>query len=151
MLALIAEGLTAQGIKFVTLTGETVDRETPIRQFQSGAVRVFLLSLKAGGVGLNLTAADTVIHYDPWWNPAVEAQATARAHRIGQTKPVFVTRLVTQGTLEERMMTLLARKRELAAALLEGGSSALTGITLADVESLLAPLTSLAATASQPQ
>jgi SNF2 family DNA or RNA helicase len=151
MLALIAEGLTEQGIQFVTLTGETVDRETPINQFQSGAVRVFLLSLKAGGVGLNLTAADTVIHYDPWWNPAVEAQATARAHRIGQTKPVFVTRLVTQGTLEERMMTLLARKRELAAALLEGGSSALTGITLADVESLLAPLTSLAATASQPQ
>ncbi|MFN6171400.1 MAG: SNF2-related protein [Burkholderiales bacterium] len=151
MLALIAEGLTAQGIEFVTLTGETVDRETPINQFQSGAVRVFLLSLKAGGVGLNLTAADTVIHYDPWWNPAVEAQATARAHRIGQTKPVFVTRLVTQGTLEERMMTLLARKRELAAALLEGGGSALTGITLADVESLLAPLNSLAATPSQPQ
>jgi superfamily II DNA or RNA helicase len=151
MLALIAEGLTEQGIKFVTLTGDTVDRETPINQFQSGAVRVFLLSLKAGGVGLNLTAADTVIHYDPWWNPAVEAQATARAHRIGQTKPVFVTRLVTQGTLEERMMTLLARKRELASALLEGGGSALTGITLADVESLLAPVNSLAAIPSQPQ
>jgi SNF2 family DNA or RNA helicase len=81
----------------------------------------------------------------------VEAQATARAHRIGQTKPVFVTRLVTQSTLEERMMTLLARKRELAAALLEGGGSALTGITLADVESLLAPLNSLAATPFQPQ
>jgi SNF2 family DNA or RNA helicase len=147
MLALIAEGLTEQGIAFVTLTGDTVDRETPVQKFQSGEVRVFLLSLKAGGVGLNLTAADTVIHYDPWWNPAVEAQATARAHRIGQLKPIFVTRLVTQGTLEERMMTLLARKRELAAALLEGEGSALTGITLADVESLLAPISSLV---SQP-
>jgi superfamily II DNA or RNA helicase len=143
MLALIAESLTAENIRFVTLTGETVDRETPIAQFQSGEVKVFLLSLKAGGVGLNLTAADTVIHYDPWWNPAVEAQATARAHRIGQTKPVFVTKLVSQGTLEERMMTLLARKRELAAALLDGEGSALTGMTLADVESLLAPISTL--------
>jgi SNF2 family DNA or RNA helicase len=132
-------------IDFVTLTGDTTDRDTPIKRFQSGEVRVFLLSLKAGGVGLNLTAADTVIHYDPWWNPAVEAQATARAHRIGQTKPVFVTRLVSQGTLEERMMTLLARKRELAAALLDGEGSALTGLTMADVEELLAPISSFVA------
>ncbi len=145
MLALIAEGLTALNIDFVTLTGDTTDRDTPIKRFQSGDVRVFLLSLKAGGVGLNLTAADTVIHYDPWWNPAVEAQATARAHRIGQTKPVFVTRLVSQGTLEERMMTLLARKRELAAALLDGEGSALTGLTMADVEELLAPISSFVA------
>jgi len=144
MLALISEALNAEGIKYVTLTGDTRDRETPIREFQSGEVRVFLLSLKAGGVGLNLTAADTVIHYDPWWNPAVEAQATARAHRIGQVKPVFVTRLVAQGTLEESMMTLIARKRELAAALLDGEAGALTGITIADVESLLAPISSLA-------
>ena len=143
MLALIAEGLTAQNIVFETLTGDTRDRETPIARFQSGEVRVFLLSLKAGGVGLNLTAADTVIHYDPWWNPAVEAQATARAHRIGQTKPVFVTKLVSQGTLEERMMGLLERKRELAAALLEGEGSALSGITMADVKSLLAPINTL--------
>ena len=147
MLALIGAELTAEGIKYVTLTGDTRDRETPIREFQSGEVRVFLLSLKAGGVGLNLTAADTVIHYDPWWNPAVEAQATARAHRIGQVKPVFVTRLVAQGTLEESMMTLIARKRELAAALLDGEAGALTGITIADVESLLAPISSLAETA----
>ncbi len=145
MLALIAEGLTALNIDFVTLTGDTTDRDTPIKRFQAGEVRVFLLSLKAGGVGLNLTAADTVIHYDPWWNPAVEAQATARAHRIGQTKPVFVTRLVSQGTLEERMMTLLARKRELAAALLDGEGSALTGLTMADVEELLAPISSFVA------
>ena len=146
MLALISEALSEEGIKFVTLTGDTRDRETPIREFQSGEVPVFLLSLKAGGVGLNLTAADTVIHYDPWWNPAVEAQATARAHRIGQHKPVFVTRLVAQGTLEESMMTLIARKRELAAALLDGDAGALTGITLADVESLLAPMSSFAET-----
>ena len=145
MLALIAEGLTERGIEYVTLTGDTTDRNTPIARFQSGAVRVFLLSLKAGGVGLNLTAADTVIHYDPWWNPAVEAQATARAHRIGQTNPVFVTRLVSQGTLEERMMTMLARKRELAAALLEGEGSALTGLTMADVEELLAPISTFVA------
>ena len=143
MLVLIGEALDAEKIEYVILTGDTLDRETPIARFQAGEVRVFLLSLKAGGVGLNLTAADTVIHYDPWWNPAVEAQATARAHRIGQTKPVFVTRLISQGTLEERMMVMLERKRGLAAALLNGEGSALTGITLADVESLLAPITSL--------
>ena len=80
------------------LTGETKDRATPVRRFQAGEVPVFLISLKAGGVGLNLTAADTVIHYDPWWNPAVEDQATDRAHRIGQDKQVFVHRLVTLGT-----------------------------------------------------
>jgi superfamily II DNA or RNA helicase len=143
MLALIAQGLAEQGIEYVQLTGDTIDRETPIARFQNGDVRVFLLSLKAGGVGLNLTAADTVIHYDPWWNPAVEAQATARAHRMGQTKPVFVTKLVAKGTLEERMMALLDRKRELANALLLGDGNALTGITADDVESLLAPISSL--------
>ncbi len=143
MLALIAQGLTEQNINYVQLTGDTVDRETPIMRFQNGDVNVFLLSLKAGGVGLNLTAADTVIHYDPWWNPAIEAQATARAHRMGQTKPVFVTKLVSKGTLEERMMALLDRKRELANALLSGDGNALTGITNEDVESLLAPISSL--------
>jgi superfamily II DNA or RNA helicase len=143
MLKIIGEGLSAQGIDFEKLTGDTVERATPIARFQSGEVNVFLLSLKAGGVGLNLTAADTVIHFDPWWNPAVEEQATARAHRIGQKNPVFVTRLVSKGTLEERMLTLLARKRELAAALLEGEGSALTGLTMADVEELLAPIHSL--------
>jgi SNF2 family DNA or RNA helicase len=76
------------------LTGDTVDRTTPVRKFETGKVPLFLLSLKAGGTGLNLTAADTVIHYDPWWNPAVENQATDRAHRIGQNKPVFVYKLI---------------------------------------------------------
>lgn len=143
MLALIADMLNEQKIEFALLTGDTTDRDTPIEQFQSGKVSVFLLSLKAGGVGLNLTAADTVIHYDPWWNPAVEAQATARAHRMGQDKPVIVTKLVAKGTLEERMLTMLARKRDLASALLEGEGNALTGLTVADVDALLAPISSL--------
>jgi SNF2 family DNA or RNA helicase len=91
MLALIEHELDKADIRYVTLTGDTVDREVPIRRFQDCEVPIFLISLKAGGVGLNLTAADTVIHYDPWWNPAVENQATDRAHRLGQDKPVFVT------------------------------------------------------------
>ena len=143
MLALIAEMLNEKKIEFALLTGDTLDRDTPIEQFQSGKVSVFLLSLKAGGVGLNLTAADTVIHYDPWWNPAVEAQATARAHRMGQDKPVIVTKLVAKGTLEERMLTMLARKRDLASALLDGEGNALTGLTVADVDALLAPISTL--------
>ena len=143
MLALIAEMLNAQGIAFSLLTGDTTDRDTPIADFQAGKTKVFLLSLKAGGVGLNLTAADTIIHYDPWWNPAVEAQATARAHRMGQDKPVIVTKLVAKGTLEERMLDMLARKRELASALLEGEGNALTGLTVADVDALLAPISTL--------
>jgi len=86
-------------IDFVRLTGDTADRATPVRRFQACEGPLFLISLKAGGTGLNLTAADTVIHYDPWWNPAVEQQATDRAHRIGQDKPVFVYKLVTKGTV----------------------------------------------------
>ena len=88
---------------------------------------LFLISLKAGGTGLNLTAADTVIHYDPWWNPAVEDQATDRAHRIGQDKPVFVYKLVAQGTVEERMLELQQRKKALAAGIYEAGGNAAAG------------------------
>ena len=107
---------------------------------QNGEVPLFLLSLKAGGVGLNLTAADTVIHYDPWWNPAAEAQASDRAHRIGQDKPVFVFRLITSGTVEERIEELKARKAELAAAVLEGGGSReKLSFEQADLDTLLAP------------
>ena len=84
------------------------DRATPVARFQDGEVPLFLISLKAGGTGLNLTAADTVIHYDPWWNPAVEDQATDRAHRIGQDKPVFVYKLIAEGTVEERILELQA-------------------------------------------
>jgi superfamily II DNA or RNA helicase len=123
MLALIARELDRRHLKYVTLTGETRDRAEPVRKFQDGEVPLFLLSLKAGGVGLNLTAADTVIHYDPWWNPAAEAQASDRAHRIGQDKPVFVYRLICAGTVEERIEQLKARKAELAQAVLEGGGT----------------------------
>lgn len=114
MLDLIKPRLDAAGIPFVELTGDTRDRAEPVRAFQAGEVPVFLISLKAGGRGLNLTAADTVIHYDPWWNPAVEDQASDRAHRIGQTKSVFVYKLIAADTVEERILELQQRKAELA-------------------------------------
>ena len=101
---------------------------------------LFLISLKAGGTGLNLTAADTVIHYDPWWNPAVEQQATDRAYRIGQDKPVFVYKLIARGPLEEKIQQLQARKAALAAGVLEDGKN--TGLQLqeSDIDALFAPL-----------
>jgi len=114
MLSLIGDSLEAAGIDYVKLTGQTRNRTEIIDKFQSGSVPVFLISLKAGGVGLNLTAADTVIHYDPWWNPAVENQATDRAYRIGQEKPVFVYKLICDETVEERVLALQARKQKLA-------------------------------------
>jgi superfamily II DNA or RNA helicase len=140
MLKLIAAELDRRRIRYVTLTGETRDRAEPVQRFQNGEVPLFLLSLKAGGVGLNLTAADTVIHYDPWWNPAAEAQASDRAHRIGQDKPVFVFRLITSGTVEERIEELKARKAQLAAAVLEGGGSRQKlSFDQTDLDTLLAP------------
>ncbi|MCB1627369.1 MAG: DEAD/DEAH box helicase [Xanthomonadales bacterium] len=129
MLALLGEALERQRMPYLLLTGDSSDRETPVRRFQAREVPLFLISLRAGGFGLNLTAADTVIHYDPWWNPAVEAQATDRAHRIGQDKPVFVYRLIARDTVEERIVQLQDRKRELAEALLDdpaGGPGELT-------------------------
>ncbi|KAA0908900.1 SWF/SNF helicase family protein, partial [Aquicoccus porphyridii] len=114
MLALIEDALRQRGVDYVLLTGETRDRRAPVQRFQSGKVPVFLISLKAGGVGLNLTAADTVIHYDPWWNPAVENQASDRAYRIGQDKPVFVYRLIARGTVEEKIQHLQQEKAALA-------------------------------------
>ena len=109
-----------------------------MKRFQAGKVPLFLISLKAGGVGLNLTAADTVIHYDPWWNPAVEDQATDRAHRIGQKNKVFVHRLVTLGTIEEKMEVLKEKKRAIVASVMDaehGGALKLTG---EDIEELFA-------------
>ncbi len=99
------------------LTGSTRNRDDVIMEFQEGKVQVFLISLKAGGVGLNLTAADTVIHYDPWWNPAVERQATDRAYRIGQDKLVFVYKLLTEETVEEKILLMQQNKQALADAL----------------------------------
>jgi SNF2 family DNA or RNA helicase len=138
MLALIEERLAASGIAFVKITGDVRDRATPVERFQAGDVPVFLISLKAGGTGLNLTAADTVILYDPWWNPAVEAQAIDRSHRIGQDKPVFVHRLVTLATIEERMVELQRRKGALADGLFDPEAGSALEITAADVELLLA-------------
>ncbi|HEY0721553.1 MAG TPA: DEAD/DEAH box helicase, partial [Gammaproteobacteria bacterium] len=142
MLGLIEEELEAQGIDYVKLTGATRKREEVVAAFQTGAVPVFLISLKAGGVGLNLTAADTVIHYDPWWNPAAENQATDRAHRIGQQKRVFVYKLVVAGSIEEKILALQERKAELAAGILGEDSSALAKFSESDIHALLAPLPS---------
>ena len=136
MLALIEAELAARNLPYALLTGETRDRETVVSRFQDRVVPLFLISLKAGGVGLTLTAADTVIHYDPWWNPAVEDQATDRAHRIGQDKPVFVHRLITLGTIEEKMETLKARKQALVAGILNAEAGATLRMTEADVEAL---------------
>ncbi len=140
MLGLISEGLLARGVGHVTLTGSTADRQKPIDAFQSGRADVFLISLKAGGAGLNLVGADTVIHYDPWWNPAAQAQATDRAHRIGQTKPVFVHDLIIAGSVEERMLGLQRHKRDLADAILEPQSGRGSTLSERDVDDLLAPL-----------
>jgi len=139
MLALIEQALDERGQRYALLTGDTRDRAKAVEQFQGGEVPLFLLSLKAGGTGLNLTAADTVIHYDPWWNPAVEAQATDRAHRIGQDKPVFVYRLLCAGTIEERMRMLQARKARLAQALLGDEAGLARALGAEDIEALLAP------------
>jgi superfamily II DNA or RNA helicase len=136
MLALIEESIKPLGMNYVTLTGDTRDRAKPVDDFQAGKVKLFLISLKAGGVGLNLTAADTVIHYDPWWNPTVENQATDRAHRIGQTKSVFVHRLITENTIEEKMEVLKARKSALADGILSGAGSSALRITEDDVQML---------------
>jgi superfamily II DNA or RNA helicase len=125
MLDLMKPRLDEAGIPFVELRGDTRDRATPVQRFEAGEVPLFLISLKAGGRGLNLTSADTVIHYDPWWNPAVEAQASDRAHRIGQTKSVFVYKLIATDTVEERILELQQRKAELASiAFQEGGGMA---------------------------
>jgi SNF2 family DNA or RNA helicase len=140
MLALIEEELDARRIPYALLTGETKDRAAQVAAFQQGAVEIFLISLKAGGVGLNLTAADTVIHYDPWWNPAAENQATDRAWRIGQDKPVFVYKLIAKGTLEEKIQLLQQKKSDLAQSILSEGESQKLVLTQEDLQQIFAPL-----------
>ncbi|MCK2127602.1 DEAD/DEAH box helicase [Thauera aromatica] len=140
MLGLIAAELDKAKIGWVALTGDTRDRRVPVEDFQKGRVPVFLISLKAGGVGLNLTAADTVIHYDPWWNPAAENQATDRAHRIGQDKPVFVFKLICAGSIEEKILALQEKKAALAEGVLSEDANALAKFGEADISALLAPL-----------
>lgn len=141
MLELIEARLAAAGLKWVKLTGQSRKRDELIAQFTEGQVPLFLISLKAGGVGLNLPQADTVIHYDPWWNPAVENQATDRAHRIGQTKNVWVIKLVAQGTIEERILALQQRKAELASSLYSGAQERKQALfDESDLQQLLMPL-----------
>ncbi len=142
MLALIENELNKLGLTYVTLTGDTVNRETPIQRFQQGEVPIFLISLKAGGVGLNLTTADTVIHYDPWWNPAVENQATDRAHRLGQDKPVFVYKLIVGGSIEEKILALQERKAELVAGILSDDRRVDVKFGTDDLAALFEPLPS---------
>jgi superfamily II DNA or RNA helicase len=140
MLSLIAAALDEAAIPYVLLTGDTADRITPVERFQQGEVPLFLISLKAGGVGLNLTAADTVIHYDPWWNPAAENQATDRAHRLGQDKPVFVYKLIAAGSIEEKIVELQEQKAGLADSILSEDAAGAAKFSDDDLDALFAPM-----------
>jgi SNF2 family DNA or RNA helicase len=140
MLALIEEEVRQIGLDYLKLTGQTRNREGVVKRFQRGEVPLFLISLKAGGVGLNLTAADTVIHYDPWWNPAVERQATDRSHRIGQQQKVFVYKLICEGTLEEKILAMQQRKQRLADGLYQADNRQGPQWDKADIEALFGPL-----------
>jgi SNF2 family DNA or RNA helicase len=138
MLALLREALAAQNIEYCYLDGATKDRAQVVDKFQRDArVPIFLISLKAGGVGLNLTGADTVIHFDPWWNPAVEDQATDRAHRIGQTRVVTSYKLITRGTVEEKILHLQTRKRALIQGLLGGEETLMEKLNWEEIQGLL--------------
>ena len=137
-LALVRARLDAEGIAYEYLDGQTRDRATPVERFQNDPdCPVFLISLKAGGLGLNLTAAEYVFLLDPWWNPAVEAQAIDRAHRIGQTRHVFAYRLIARDTVEEKVPELQQSKRELADAILSADAGLIRDLKAEDVEWLL--------------
>ena len=142
MLELIAAELTIRQLPYLTLTGNTAvhQRADVVGRFQNKETAIMLISLKAGGVGLNLTAADTVIHMDPWWNPAVEEQANARAHRIGQQNPVFIYHLIIQGSIEEKILELQSRKARLAEGIVGSDAALAEKFTQQDLQDLLAPL-----------
>lgn len=140
VLALIQQAFSERGWGYQILTGDTVDRRAPVKAFQEHVSPIMLISLKVGGTGLNLTAADTVILFDPWWNPAVENQAIDRAHRIGQDKNVFVYRLIARGTVEERIRTIQQRKAALSNTLLEGTNGLDWSMDTATLKELFAPL-----------
>ncbi|MBC7173896.1 MAG: DEAD/DEAH box helicase, partial [Polyangiaceae bacterium] len=137
-LALVREALENAGIAHLQLDGSTPgpERARLVSRFQSGEGKVFLISLKAGGTGLNLTAADYVVHMDPWWNPAAEDQASDRAHRLGQERPLTIVKLVARGTIEEKVLGLHEQKRRLADAVLSG-SAAPTSLDADTLEALL--------------
>ncbi|MDI9817728.1 MULTISPECIES: DEAD/DEAH box helicase [unclassified Legionella] len=140
MLKLIEGRLIEKNYSYLKLTGQTQNRQALVNSFQEGDIPVFLISLKAGGTGLNLTRADTVIHYDPWWNPAVEDQATDRSHRIGQENPVFVYKLITAGTVEEVILTMQEKKRQLFEGLFSVDAGKMMGLTSQDIEQFFMPL-----------
>ena len=123
-LALVREELEKRNIKYLYLDGSTpvTERAKLVKKFQTGTEPIFLISLKAGGLGLNLTAADFVVHLDPWWNPAIEDQASDRAYRIGQKRPVTIYRLITKNTIEEKIIDLHHTKKDIADSLLEGSN-----------------------------
>ena len=137
LLALLRDRLDASGLTYEYLDGRTRNREARVRQFQEGPCPLFLISLKAGGLGLNLTAADYVFLLDPWWNPAVEAQAIDRAHRIGQTRAVFAYRLIARDTVEEKVLALQTGKRQLADAVVRADASLLRDLRREDLDLLL--------------
>ena len=139
MLSLISDELHRREVLYCYLDGSTQDRAGEVNRFQNeSGPPVFLISLKAGGVGLNLTGADTVIHFDPWWNPAVEDQATDRAHRIGQKRVVTSYKLITRGTVEEKILQLQQRKREVIASTLTGEEALANSLTWDEIQDLLA-------------
>jgi len=138
MLSLLKTHLDAMGIEYCYLDGQTKDRAAEVDRFQqSDKIPVFLISLKAGGVGLNLTAADTVIHFDPWWNPAVEAQATDRVHRIGQRRVVTSYKMITRNTVEEKILNLQRKKREMIDAMAESDEPLMSGLSMDEIRGLL--------------
>jgi SNF2 family DNA or RNA helicase len=137
-LAIVRRALDASGIVYEYLDGQTRDREARVTRFQDDPrCPVFLISLKAGGLGLNLTAADYVFLLDPWWNPAVESQAIDRAHRIGQSRAVFATRLIARDTVEEKVLQLQASKRDLAEAIIRADAGPISSLTREDLDLLL--------------
>ena len=137
MLGLLKDKLTAENIEFCYLDGATTNRGAVVEKFQGNAkIPVFLISLKAGGVGLTLTGADTVVHFDPWWNPAVEDQATDRAHRIGQTRVVTSYKLIARGTVEEKILALQQKKRAIIKATLGGEETLADNLTWEEIQGL---------------
>ena len=137
-LAILRRHLEARGMPYEYLDGKTTDRQARVTHFQEDPeCKLFLVSLKAGGQGLNLTAADYIYILDPWWNPAVEAQAVDRAHRIGQTRRVFAYRLIARDTVEEKILALQDRKRELAESIVRADETMIASLTAEDVELLL--------------
>jgi SNF2 family DNA or RNA helicase len=138
MLAILKKEMIERDLPFCYLDGGTKDRQSVVREFNKNhEIPVFLMSLKAGGTGLNLTGADMVIHFDPWWNPAVEAQATDRAHRIGQKRTVYSVKLITKGTVEEKVLAMQRRKQNVIDATLTTDEQVMQKLTWNDVQELL--------------